>query len=207
MSLLESYTKLGLRKPVENLSALSTKDLIQTFGGWNEGHFIFRTGEHGNGYIEKMGYLRYPEIMTEVGSRLAEQYRDIAEQIDIVVGPSIIGTILAYSVANHLRVPYTATYRRDEDIHFHRGFIPEAGTRCLFVDDSVFTGKDLRDNIQYMLDSGIKVVGASVVVIRKDLVLPVPLRSLIKADFIKTSPELCQMCASGVPVTASNIRE
>lgn len=195
------------KKSNENLSSLSTKELIQKFGGWNAGHFIFRTGEHGNGYVDKMGFLRYPEAMTEIGRRLAEQYRDMAEQIDVVVGPSIIGAVLAYSVANQLGVPYTVTYRRDEDIHFHRGFVPELGSKCLFVDDFVFSGKDLRDNVQFMQKSGMEVIGASVVGVREEVHLPVPLKNLIKVDFVKTPPESCQLCKSGVPVTDSNIRE
>ena len=195
------------RKPHEELSTLSITDLIQSYGGWNVGHFVFRTGEHGNGYVDKMGFLRYPEAMREVGKRLAKQYIDMAGQIDVVVGPSIIGAVIACSVADSLSTPYTTTYRRNEQIFFHRGFIPESGTKCLFVDDFVFSGRDLTDNVKFMLESGMVVVGASVVGIRNDISLPVPLKNLMRLDFSKTSAENCLMCQSGIPITAINIRE
>ncbi len=49
------------------LAELSSEDIIRSVGGWKEGHFSFRTGEHGNGYIDKMGFLRYPNVMREMG--------------------------------------------------------------------------------------------------------------------------------------------
>lgn len=149
----------------EILQNLSIRDLIKVAGGWNEGHYVFRTGEHGNGYIEKMGFLRHPQIMTEIGRRLAKQYEDMAEDIDIVVGPSIIGAIIACSTALELGKPYSLTYRSTDKtkINFHRGFIPDEGTRCLFVDDFVFTGTDLTDNIRFMQNQNLPVVGASVI--------------------------------------------
>lgn len=191
------------------LQYFSTKDLIRMSGGWNEGHFVFRTGEHGNGYVDKMGFLRYPEIMTEMGRRLAKQYGDLASQIDIVAGPSIIGAIIACSTASSLKVPYTVTYRGDKDqqIHFHRGFVPDPGTRILFVDDFVFSGRDLTDNVNFMLKQNMNVIGASVIGQRHEIALPVPMKSLLTLDFQKSSEENCEMCHHGVPITATNIRE
>lgn len=191
------------------LQCMSARDLIRSIGGWNEGHFVFRTGEHGNGYIDKMGFLRYPEIMEEIGRRLAKQFSDFSLNIDVVVGPSIIGAIIACSTASRLRIPYTVTYRgdRDQQIHFHRGFVPEARTRILFVDDFVFSGRDLTDNVAFMLNQGIYVVGASVIGQRHEIVLPVPIRSLLTLDFQRSLAEDCAMCHSGIPITAMNIRE
>lgn len=190
----------------EAINTLSTVDIIKKYGGWNEGHFVFRTGEHGNGWIDKMGFLRYPEVMTEMGKRLANQYADMKDQIDVVVGPSIIGTIIACAAAAELGVPFTATYRtkNDNEVHFHRGFVPQSGTRCLLVDDFVFSGTDLMDNIRFMQSSGLDVIGASVIGQRQDIETPVPLRSLIRVPFIKWSAEDCPLTQ---PITATNIRE
>lgn len=44
----------------KDLSALTTKELITIFGGWIEGHIIFENGEHGNGYIDNLQFLRFP---------------------------------------------------------------------------------------------------------------------------------------------------
>lgn len=188
---------------------MSPKDLIRFVGGWNEGHFVFRTGEHGDGYIDKMGFLRYPEIMNEMGYRLARQFDDLSSLVDLVAGPSIIGAIIACATANHMHVPYTVTYRGDNDgkIHFHRGFVPESETRILFVDDFIFSGKDLTDSVSFMLQQKMYVVGVSTIGQRNELTLPVPMRSLLRLDFQKLPAENCLMCQNGIPITATNIRE
>ncbi len=191
------------------LRSMSAKDLIRSIGGWNEGHFVFRTGEHGNGYIDKMGFLRYPQIMDEMGYRLAKQFDGLSSSIDIVVGPSIIGAIIACATANHMNVPYTVTYRGDRDgqIHFHRGFVPEPGTRILFVDDFVFNGKNLTDNVLFMLQQDMHVAGVSVIGQRHEINLPVPMQSLFRLDFQRLPAEECRMCQSEIPIIATNIRE
>lgn len=193
----------------EMIQYLSTKDLIKAAGGWNEGHYVFRTGEHGNGYIEKMGFLRQPQVMTEMGRRLAIQYKDLADNIDVVVGPSIIGAIIAYSTAAELGKPFTLTYRSNDKtkLNFHRGFVPDKGSRCLFVDDFVFSGKDLTDNVRFMQDSNLTVVGVSVIGYRNEIPLDVPFRGLVNVDFTKSIPDNCQSCIDGIPITSTNIRE
>lgn len=145
-----------------DLNELSPEEIIRSVGGWKEGHFAFRTGEHGNGYIDKMGFLRYPNVMREIGIRLARQFDDLKDRVDLVVGPSIIGAIIACSTAEELQVSYSVTYRTKDDqaIHFHRGFVPDEGSGILFVDDFVFSGTDLTDNIRFMQRRGMDVVGA-----------------------------------------------
>ncbi len=193
----------------ESIKTLSTTEIIRKYGGWNEGHFVFRNNEHGNGWIDKMGFLRYPRVMNEMGRRLAELYADKKDHLDIVIGPSIIGTALALSTAAELDVPFTTTYRTKADnrIHFHRGFVPEEGTRAIFVDDFMFSGKDLMDNIEFIKMHGVELLGVSVIGQRKDLETDVPIKSLLRVPFIKTSAEDCTMCKSDQPITAENIRE
>lgn len=194
----------------EQLPLLTTKEIIQINGGWHEGHYIFRTGEHGNGYIEKMSFLRYPDVVSEIGRRLAVQIKDLGVEVDVVVGPAIIGTVIASYTAGILEVPFTTTYRGESrSIKFHRGFIPEKGSKCLFVDDFVFSGTDLRDNLRMLEENDMEVVGASVIGIRsRQLQEAFPsLHSLMYVDFLKQSSEDCFLCKSNIPITASNVRE
>lgn len=205
-----SLTKCERFNLSESLAALSTKELIKAYGGWNEGHFEFRTGEHGNGWINKMEFLRYPEVMNEMGRRLAAQYSDLKDEIEVVMGPSYIGSIIAYSVASHLNVPFSLTYRDHKDgdiIKMHRGFVLPPRTKILFVDDFVFTGTDLKDNVGALQNASMDVLGASVIGIRNHIELGVPIRPLMVVDFIKTAKENCRMCIQGIDITATNVRE
>lgn len=194
----------------EIIKTLPTRDLIKIFGGFIEGHITFETGEHGDGYTDNLQFLRFPQVMEEIGRRLALQFYDQKEETEVIVGPSIIGAIIAYSVAKNFQVPFTTTYRQygSGEMTFHRGFIPPNGSKCLFVDDFVFNGRCLTDNVLFMKENGLVVVGASVIGMRQNsLVLDVPIRSLITIDFLKTPSEECQLCKNNIPITATNIRE
>lgn len=194
---------------IDLIRAMPTKDLIKAFGGWIEGHVTFENGEHGNGCVDNLRFLRHPQVMTEIGCRLGQQFSDYKDEIDVVVGPSIIGAIIAYSTASNFNIPFTTTYSdyRTGEMTFHRGFVPPKGSRCLFVDDFIFSGKCAQNNINFMKESGLTVVGVSVIGIRQAIDLEVPIRSLMTIDFIKTSAEKCFLCKKDIPVTAYNIRE
>lgn len=191
------------------IRAISTKDLIKAFGGWIEGHVIFENGEHGNGYVDNLRFLKHPQIMTEIGCRLAQQFSDFKDKIDVVVGPSIIGAVIAYSTASNLNVPYTTTYSdyRTGEMTFHRGFVPTPDSKCLFVDDFIFSGTSAQKNVNFMEEVGLTVIGISVIGSRQAINLGIPLRSLITIDFVKTPAEKCFLCKNSKSIIAYNIRE
>lgn len=194
---------------IESIKSLPTRDLIKASGGWIKGHITFENGEHGNGYVDNLRFLCHPQIMTEIGSRLAGQFTDHKDNIDVIVGPSIIGAVIAYSVANQLQIPFTTTYRQygTGEMTFHRGFVPPEGSQCLFVDDFIFSGNCVQNNVNYMQKLGLTVVGVSVIGARKIPDLEVPVKSLITIDFIKTHQEQCSLCNNNIPIIAFNIRE
>ena len=180
---------------------IQTENLPLIFGGLYEGHFVFtKTGEHGNRYINKMDFLRYPQVVTEIGRRLAVQFEDQREQIDLVIGPAIVGSILAYAAANYLNLPYTLTYGDTNNIQFHRGFIPEKSRRCLLVDDFVFSGNSLRESIRVIRQHGLEIIGASVIGSRMTDLIDVDLRTLMSMRFIKTEADRCDLCKRNIPI-------
>lgn len=201
----------------EKLKSLPTRDIINGYGGIIEGHTAFRTGEHGNGYVEKMKFLQDPQVMDEMGRRIAERFRDRREAIDMVVGPVHMGVVLAYAVALHLKKPFTLTYkemRTGEGIHtgatyFHRAGAPEQGSRVLFVDDFIATGNDLRRNIAFFREQQMQIGGVGVIGMRPvDLSdLRLELRSLETFALWKSPADQCALCQSGVPIVHTNIRE
>lgn len=199
------------------LRSLTTREIIQHYGGVIEGHTAFRTGEHGNGYVEKMKFLQDPLVMREMGERIANRFVAKRDNIDIVAGPVHMGVVLAYAVAVQLRKPFTLTYkemRTGADIHtgatfFHRAGAPKAGSRVLFIDDFIATGNDLRRNIAFFLSQQMRVAGVGVIGMRPiDLSnLHLDLHALETFSLWKKSAADCELCQSGVPLAHTNIRE
>lgn len=201
----------------ENLHNQSTQEILERYGGLIEGHVSFRTHEHGNGYVEKMNFLKHPEAMNELAERIARLFMDKKDQIDIVVGPVHMGVVLAYAVAFHLDKPYTLTYkemRTGEGIttgstHFHRSASPEKGDRILFVDDFVSTGNDMRRNLNFFSSQEMETVGVGLIGMRRidTSDIQTEIRPLVYIDFWKTPQDECSLCEQEVPFIAINIRE
>lgn len=195
--------------PFDVLS-LSTQELIKQSRGWHEGHFAFWDGYHGNGYVSKMTFLRYPTIVEELGNRLAHLFVEFRCSIKVVVGPAMVGAILACSVAKCLGVPYTIIYRsKAGPTKFHRDFSPETGASCLLVDDLAYSGSSLSEYTAFMTSQGLKVVGAAVICSRADAALSTTLnlRSLFCSPFERYRPATCPLCRQGIEVDAANIKE
>lgn len=201
----------------QELKDLSTRDIIQHYGGVINGHTQFRTGEHGNGYVEKMKFLQNPLVMQEMGRRIASCFATKRDTIDVVAGPVHMGVVLAYAVAVQLRKPFTLTYkemRTGEGIYtgatfFHRAGAPKIGSRVLFIDDFIATGNDLRRNMTFFLSQQMRVAGVGVIGMRPiDLSdLHLDLRALETFLLWKKSAANCELCQSGVPLAHTNIRE
>jgi orotate phosphoribosyltransferase len=149
------------------------EQLFAESGAYREGHFKLKSGRHGDRYLEKFQVLQWPERVTELCRLLAEAGRAAAgpRGIDVVVGPTTGGVLLAYEVARQIGVrgffaesvtgPDGATKRE-----FRRGFRIEPGERVLLVDDVVTTGASLLEMIPAIEASGGELVATAVIVDR-----------------------------------------
>ena len=157
-------------------NAAVAKRVAQLFaesGAYREGHFKLKSGRHGDRYLEKFQVLQWPERVSELCRLLAEQGRAAAGEggIDVVVGPTTGGVLLAYEVARQLRVRgFFAESVTGADgattREFRRGFRIEPGERVLLVDDVVTTGASLLEMIPAIEASGGELVATAVIVDR-----------------------------------------
>lgn len=201
-----------------HLETMPTEELLAQYGGLIPGHVAFRTGEHGNGHVEKMNFLKDPNLLYEFGRRLAELFTDKSCEIDWVVGPVHMGVVLASFTALHLNTKFTLTYkemRSGEGIitgstHFHRAAAPLRGDRILYIDDFTSTGNDLRRNITFLQEQDLGIDGAGLIGIRSQVDLSdlsVDVRSLVTIPFWKVPQEDCELCQDNEPIIYENIRE
>jgi orotate phosphoribosyltransferase len=202
--------------------AARTETLFRASGAFREGHFLLKSGRHGDAYVEKFAVLSDPVATGELCGYWAAAVRgqepDEPTLVDLVVGPTTGGVILAFETARQLGVrSIFAEEIRDGDgstrREFRRGFTIEPGERVLVVDDILTTGGSLLAMIPAVEALGGEIVLCAVLVDRSGgraaLSSPAtgrsyPLRALWPLDLptYEPGPDTCPRCAAGDPLHA-----
>jgi orotate phosphoribosyltransferase len=197
-------------------AAARTEALFRASGAFREGHFLLKSGRHGDAYVEKFAVLADPAATSELCGYWAARVRELG--VDLVAGPTTGGVILAFETARQLGTrSIFAEEVRDADgsthREFRRGFSIEPGERVLLVDDILTTGGSLLAMIPAVEALGGEIVACEVMVDRSGgratLTSPTtgrtyPLRALWELDLptYEAGPRTCPRCAAGDPLFA-----
>jgi orotate phosphoribosyltransferase len=198
--------------------ALRTEALFRASGAFREGHFLLKSGRHGDAYVEKFAVLSDPAATSELCGFWAGRMRalgrpDSRPAVDLVAGPTTGGVILAFETARQLGTRgIFAEEVRDADggthREFRRGFTIAPGERVLLVDDILTTGGSLLAMLPAVEALGGEIVECAVLVDRsggrETLTSPTtgrtyPLRSLWQLDLptYEAGRSTCPRCAAG----------
>ena len=202
--------------------AARTEALFRASGALTNGHFLLKSGRHGDAYVEKFAVLSDPAATSELCGFWSARYKnpgsDGATGVDLVAGPTTGGVILAFETARQLGVRSIFAEEvkaTDGTTHreFRRGFRIEPGERVLLVDDILTTGGSLLAMIPAVESMGGEIVECAVLVDRSGgrptLTSPTSgriysLRSLWQLDLptYEPGPASCPLCAEGAPLHA-----
>jgi orotate phosphoribosyltransferase len=180
-----------------------TVDLLQLLrdaGALKDGHFQLSSGRHSGQYVEKFDLLRRPEATSRICTLFADRYRP--EDIDVVVGPTTGGVILAFEVARQLGCLAAYAERSDDGREFRRGTQFGPNARVLVVDDILTTGGSIRETLAALSKHPVVVVAVAVLVDRSGsgVDFGVPLSALAALDIPTWDADACPLCRSGVPL-------
>jgi orotate phosphoribosyltransferase len=194
--------------------------LFRSSGALRDGHFLLKSGRHGDRYLEKFQVLQYPDAVVEICGFLADLVRDGdgLPTVDVVVGPTTGGVLLAFEVARQLGLrgifaeevkEVDGSSRRE----FRRGFTIAPGERVYLVDDILTTGGSLLAMLPAIEATPGELVLAGVIVDRSGGTTEVrseatgrvtPIRSLWTLDVptYEAGPATCPACAAELPLLA-----
>jgi len=213
-------------KPVQDLAmraalAARTEELFRASGAFREGHFQLKSGRHADAYVEKFAVLSDPAATSELCGYWAARVRGTDGRpplVDLVVGPTTGGVILAFETARQLglrSIFAEEVHDTDGGTHreFRRGFTIQPGQRVLLVDDILTTGGSLLAMIPAVEALGGEIVEIGVLVDRSGgratLTSPTtgrvyPLRALWQLDLptYEAGADSCPQCAAGRPAHA-----
>lgn len=217
MTTIKPAVDLAVRAAV----AARTEELFRASGAFRDGHFLLKSGRHGDAYVEKFAVLSDPAATGELCGFWAARMRGLARSgeapfVDLVAGPTTGGIILAFETARQLETrSIFAEEVRDVDgssrREFRRGFTIVPGERVFLVDDILTTGGSLLAMIPAVEALGGEIVECAVLVDRSGgratLTSPstgrtYPLRALWQLDLPTYEPGegTCPRCAAGDPL-------
>jgi orotate phosphoribosyltransferase len=149
---------------------LTNDDVLELFtdcGALLRGHFVLTSGRHADTYFEKFDVLRYPSHVEKLCAHIVSEVRANAIEVDVVLGPTTLGLVLAYEVAKQLGV--TAAYGEkgaDGARFLRRPDHLRAEHRVLVVDDVLTTGGSVRECMDLVASVGATLSGVGVLVDR-----------------------------------------
>ncbi len=176
-----------------------------------EGHFKLSSGKHSDIYYEKFNILKKPRLCEQVCIEMAKMFEH--DNIELVVGPTTGGVIIAFEVAKYLGVDAIYAEAADDGKSrvFKRGFHIDEGTRVLIVDDVVTTGRAIFEVIDLVRQYKANIVGVGVFLDRSGGAVKIdyPFKALATVDASKRTWEVddCPLCKKGMPLTQRGSRK
>lgn len=192
-------------------AAETLRILTQAHAILADDHFVYISGDHGSGWIDKDAIFIHTDQIERLCRGLA---RDVCDwRPDVICGPATGGMIIAEWAAHELGVlsvftEHDPTPRPGElrgRFILRRGYDQVvAGKHVLVVDDIVNTGHSLRQTADAVRQAGGEVIGGACIVNRGNVDaagLTVPRFDYLLEYKIPAWPEsACPLCRSGVPV-------
>jgi orotate phosphoribosyltransferase len=184
------------------MSINEVETLFIKSGAVLNGHFVLTSGLHSPIYWEKFRIIENPAAAVPLCQMIAAHFKD--KGVELVVGPTTGGIILAFEVARLMGLPAAFAEKVPSgEREFRRGFKIKPGEKILVVDDVLTTGKSIREVFDAVAKHNGNIVGVGVLVDRSDtLDFGAPLFSCMRITAIPAyKPEDCPLCRAGQPLT------
>ncbi|MDZ4833087.1 MAG: phosphoribosyltransferase family protein [Candidatus Melainabacteria bacterium] len=131
-------------------------------------HFVYISGDHGSGWVNKDALLPYTAKVSELAQLLAQACENLGAEI--VCGPAIGGLVMSQWVAHFLQLPSVFTEHGLDKSQpglqppfvLKRGFDELIeGKKVLVVDDIVNTGLSIRQTVAAIERCGGEVIAGA----------------------------------------------
>ena len=185
--------------------------ILRETGALRRGHFELPNGLHTNHFLQLPQALRYYQHTRTFSVALSRMLRSNPEISSIiselsVVAPASAGLPVAFGVSEALRC-HQVYWAENEDgrLRFRQYMEEHQGEKVVMVDDTLRTGRKLRELKALLESAGAKIVAVAVVIHQPHGNAVdfdhIPLYTLATLE-VERYPEAahCQMCRAGEPV-------
>ncbi len=181
---------------------------LERCGAVRSGHFLLSSGLHSERYCQCASVFEHPAEGARLAELLAGELAPIG-RIDTVLAPALGGILFGYDLARALGARSLFAEREPGGaFQLRRGFELHPGERVLLAEDVVTTGRSLLEVVPLVGAAGALVAGFAAVVDRsRGAFRPAePFFALCGLDLQTWPPELCPLCAKGIPAAKPGSR-
>jgi orotate phosphoribosyltransferase len=139
--------------------------LLEESGAILHGHFLLTSGRHSAVYFEKFRVLEQPRVLSALCAEIARRFDG---QVDVVMGPTTGGIIIAFEVARQMGLPALYVESEEGVRTLRRGAVLSTGARVLVVDDVLTTGRSVREVLALVDAAGAVPKGVGVLIDRSE---------------------------------------
>lgn len=189
---------------------ISQDEILKIFkdsGALLTGHFKLTSGLHSGTYLEKFKVLQYPKYTEILCKEIANRFKN--DSIEVVIGPTTGGIILAYEVAKNLNVRGIFTEREEGKMALRRGFEIKHNERVLIVEDIITTGGSVIEVINLVKELNGNIAGVALLIDRSGGKVDFGIRKEVLAtlNVENFKSEKCPLCRKGIPLTKRGSRK
>ena len=135
-----------------------------------EGDFVLRSGRRSRYYLDKYRFETQPDVLQELGARIAERARDGGEPPDRLAGPELGAVSLAAAASLASGIPFLIVRKEAKDYGTERLLegAYSAGERVCLVEDVITTGGAAVEAVKALRAAGLECRRAVCVVDREE---------------------------------------
>lgn len=135
-----------------------------------EGDFVLRSGRRSRYYLDKYRFESRPEILRELGERIAERVEEVEPAADLLAGPELGAVALAVSASLVSGLPFLIVRKEAKDYgtanRLEGGF--ETGELVCLVEDVLTSGGAAVEAVKALRAAGLRCNSAVCVVDREE---------------------------------------
>jgi orotate phosphoribosyltransferase len=150
--------------------------------------------------------LQYPKYLHLLAGEIAKHFE--YSDIEVVLSPAIGGVVVGTEVGRMLGARTLFAERKDGRMELRRGFEVHPSERCLVVEDVVTTGGSVFEVVDIVKKEKGLLAGVGYIVDRSNGKINFESKhfSVLQLDVVAHKPEVCPLCAQGIPVVKPGSR-
>lgn len=179
--------------------------LLEENNGLLRGHFCLTSGLHSDTYFQCAKLYENPQVVEELGKKLANKLKDI--EFDTIVSPAIGAIIIGYETAKQCTKRNLFVERKDNILQLRRDYKLSKGEKVIIVEDVITTARTINETKDAIKEFEPEIIGVACIVDRTNGKTDYNITSLMQVSPTTYEPDDCPLCKENIPLVKPGSRK